>query len=327
MANVNVGTNGEWSKVGPKLPVGWRKAVAANPQVVKIHVFTVTEVIKAPVTMTSPAEGVSFGENHVPIYSGKGTPGATVRIEQGPRKGAWYPVGTATVNAFGDWLFIGQRLTANEREARATQGDGGTDFARNSFTVSEVVQIPATLTFPAEGASFDENHIPVYAGKGTPGATVKIEQGLRIGGWRLVGAAIVNTNGVWSYVGLKLPAGEREARATQGDGGTDFARNNFTVTVSKVIEIPSTLTFPAEGASFDENHIPVYAGKGTPGATITIEQGRRTGQWFFVGAAIVNTNGDWSCVGMTLAAGEREARATQSKGGSGTVKNRFTVTK
>ncbi|CAI8987312.1 hypothetical protein EMIT0196MI5_80054 [Pseudomonas sp. IT-196MI5] len=277
-----------------------------------------------PATLTSPARGASFCESHAPLYEGKGTPGATVTIEQGRLDGAWYPVGTTTVRASGDWSFQGLALPAGNREARATLSNEGTGFARNPFTVTELEAIEVTMTSPAEGALFGEDHVPIYSGKGTPGATVRIDEGPRTGAWRRVGTATVNDSGDWFLIGSPLTADAREARATQGDDDTDFAKNRFTV--SEIVEIPPTLTFPAEGVSFNEDHRPVYAGKGTPGATVTIEQGLRTAPWRLVGAAIVNTNGDWSYVGMKLSAGEREARATQSKGGTGAVRNRFTVT-
>ncbi|MHC8400109.1 M60 family metallopeptidase [Pseudomonas sp. MDT1-17] len=123
--------------------------------------------LMVPATLTSPAGG-SFGESHAPLYEGTGSPGATVTIEQGLPGGRWHPVGTTTVKDSGNWSLQGLPLPAGEREARATLSNGGTGFARNTFTVKEVADvIPVTMTSPKPGATFDVNHEPLYAGKGT----------------------------------------------------------------------------------------------------------------------------------------------------------------
>ena len=279
--------------------------------------------LNVPSTLTAPAEGVYFDVNHVPVYYGRGTPGATITLEQGLRTAGWSTLGTTTVNDSGEWSFSGHKLPLGEYEARATQSNGGSGSARNRFTVVEEVEIPVTLTNPATGALFDVNHVPVYSGLGTPGATIIVEQGLRTGDWSKVGEALVDTNGEWLLVGQKLPAGEREARATQNTGAPGFAKNTFTV--EGVVESPVTLISPAQDAFFDEHYEPIYSGRGTPDATITVEQGLLEGDWSKVGEVRVNAKGDWSCIGQKLSAGNREARATQSSDGSVSERNVFKV--
>ncbi|OKA26002.1 hypothetical protein BOH74_07235 [Pseudomonas versuta] len=279
--------------------------------------------LEVPGTLTSPAEGALFDVNHVPVFKGRGAPGAMVTIEQAAPGGDWERVGTTTIDACGNWLFIGQCLTVGERKARATLSHGGTGFAVNAFTVAQAVTIPVTLMSPVGSSAFDTNHVPVYGGRGTPGARVTVEQGTTTGAWYPVGATLVDTNGDWSLTGQKLPAASRQARATQSGIGASIAVNAFTV--ARAVEVRVTLTSPERGATFDEHHIPVYQGRGTPGAMVTVQQGTTTGNWYRVGEARVNTNGDWSCIGQKLPAATREARAIQGSDNSVSTRNTFTV--
>lgn len=279
--------------------------------------------LEVPSTLTAPTEGALFDINHTPVYKGKGNPGATVTIEQGLLTGGWDRVGTTTVDDSGSWSFTGLKLPPGKREARATQSNGGTGFARNPFTVTDVAVTPVTLISPANGGSLDEGSSTVYGGRGTPGALITIQQGKPSSAWYHVGKALVDTNGVWSHIGLALPVGIREARALQGTD--DTASNKSTFTVTPMIAIPVTLTSPAEGIVFDVNHRPAYSGRGTPGAQIIVEQGQLTGPWYKAGEAVVDSNGQWSCIGTKLPTGNREARATQSSDGTVSTRNRFQV--
>lgn len=274
--------------------------------------------------LTSPAEGVVFGVDHAPVYAGKGVPGATITIEQGLRTGSWGRVGTTLVDDFGNWSFVGQKLSAGAREARATQNNLSSSFARNTFTVAAMVDVPVTLTSPVVGTSFDENHVPVYAGQGIPGATVTIEQGLASTGTRyVVGTPLIDTNGDWAFIGEKLSPGEWETRVVQSQ--RDVSSSTILFVVTKSPSVPVTLTAPAAGAMFDVNYVPTYRGKGTPGSTITVEQMLLSGSWSAVGSAMVNAFSDWSLVGQILPVGQREARATQNSDGTHSNRHAFTV--
>ncbi|KQB51938.1 hypothetical protein AQS70_16365 [Pseudomonas endophytica] len=329
VGTATVDSSGDWSLLGAGLTAGEREARATQTNGgsgFARNTFTVMDKMpRYPVTLTSPAGGASFDVNHEPVYRGRGTPGTAVTIEQGPLTGAWYNVGTAYVNINGDWSLSGEKLTAGKREVRVTQQYGGDCFASNSFTVTERIEHPVTLTSPAEGAVIDPDHFPRYSGSATPGAIITVHQGEITGGWSYVGTITVDSSGEWSLIGQNLPAGEREARAIQESNGSSSHYNPFTV--KHVVKVPITLTTPAAGASFDESHLPVYSGKGTPNATITVEQGLRTGNWFTVGATIVNPSGNWSLTGHQLAFGQREVRATQNYDSSDFVRRDFTVTR
>lgn len=319
---------GNWLFIGQCLTVGERKARATlshGGTGFAVNAFTVAQAVTIPLTLMSPVGSSSFDTHHAPVYAGRGTPGARVTIEQGMTTGAWYPVGATQVDTNGDWSLTGQKLPAASREARATQSNGASGSDVTTFTVTAVPPVLVTLSSPVEGALFDVNHEPVYRGRGTPGATVIIEQRTGSGSWVLVGGATVNSSGDWTLAGEKLVAAEYQARATQSGIGASIAVNAFTV--ARAVEVRVTLTSPERGATFDEHHIPVYQGRGTPGAMVTVQQGTTTGQWYRVGEVRVNTNGDWSCIGQKLPAATREARALQGSDNSVSTRNTFTVTK
>lgn len=316
----NVGTayvniNGDWSLSGEKLTAGKREVRVTQQyggDCFATNSVTVTERIEHPVTLTSPAEGAVIDPDHFPRYSGSATPGAIITVHQGEITGGWSYVGTITVDSSGEWSLIGQNLPAGEREARAIQESNGSSSHYNPFTVKHVVKVPITLTTPAAGASFDESHLPVYSGKGTPNAIITVEQGLRTGNWFTVGATIVNPSGNWSLTGHQLAFGQREVRATQNYDSSDFVRRDFTVTREVA---PVTLTSPEESVVFEENSLPLYAGRGTPGALVIIEDGPKGGSWNSVGTTWVDHSGDWSLTGHRLGVGEKVIRATQYIGG------------
>lgn len=279
--------------------------------------------LEIPATLTAPAEGVTFDINHIPVYRGRGTPGALITIDEGAVSGGWNKVGTATVDDYGDWSFTGKKLPVGKREARAVQSNGGTGFARNGFTVISEIKKPVTLNSPVEEEFFDTRHAPVYRGRGTPGAWITIEQCKLDSPWYFVGKVVVDTNSDWACTGLPLSAGSREARAMQSTDGTIAKKVRFTV--KDPLETPVTLTSPAEGDVFDINHAPLYKGAGTPGALITIQQSKPGSPWCLVGTTRVNTSGEWSYIGLSLPASIREARALQSTDGTVTKKATFTV--
>lgn len=322
-----VNHSGEWSLAGSKLSAGAREARATQSNGgsgYARNVFSVVEKAQIPVVIGSPEENACFDTRHSPVYAGTGTPGATIDIEQGLITGGWYKVGQAIVHTDGTWSLAGDKLTAGAREVRATQRNGASGSDRKSFTVTEAVISPVTLVSPCHGALFGVEHIPLYQGKGKPGSTILVEQGLLNGLWQTVGSTKVSENGAWFLMGEKLSAGEREARATQTDDNTFSARHVFTVVGQP--DLPLRLDFPSEMSSFDENHLPLWRGKGIPGSTIYVEQGMLTGAWYQVGMVRVDTNGEWRLYGGKLSAGKREIRVSVTQGGSGTIRRPFTVT-
>lgn len=312
VGTTQVNTNGDWSLIGDKHSPGeWdTRAIQDDDAITALTSFTVTQAPKFPVILTSPVTGAEFGVNYKPIYRGIGTPGITVTVEQKLiSDNNWHAIGTALINDSGDWSLIGSTLSEGKHEVRVTQNSDGSTTESNIFSVSETIDVPLTLAFPAPNEIFPENYPPVYSGKGVPGASVYIEQGLRTSGWIQVGTAIIDTNGEWAFRGIKLLKGEREVRVTQSNGGSGIIRRPFTVI--KAAEVSVTLTSPAAGAVMNTKSKPVYAGKGTPGAIIFIQQGTLSGSWEDVGTTYVNDDGNWIFVGLRLPVGKREARATQ----------------
>lgn len=286
--------------------------------------FTVKREVKKPVTLTSPVEGGTFDTLHAPVYRGRGTPGALITIQQGRPDSPWYLVGKAVVDTNSDWSFNGLALPTGIREARALQDTDAMATQKITFTVMAPGETPVTLTSPAEGDVFDINHVPLYKGKGAPGALITIQQCSPGGPWYQVGTTRVNTSGDWSYIGLALPASVREARALQSTDGTVARKTTFTV--MREVNIPVTLTSPANRSSFNDSCPPLYSGKGAPGALITIQQGRPGSSWYVVGQATVDTQGDWTYVGLPLPASNRVARALQNSDGTISTNSNFTVT-
>lgn len=165
--------------------------------------------IEAPV-LTSPENGAEY-TSPITSANGTGVAGATVTVAV---DGA--AVGTATVDADGNWVVEGLDLGYGDFTIVATQELDGETSPEASASFSVAPAAPA-VTNPVNGATFEIADFPItFEGTGIPGAEVALELS-EFG----TATATVLEDGTWSYAS---PTAEQ---IVEGD---------YTLTVTQTID-------------------------------------------------------------------------------------------
>ncbi|MCS5523942.1 Ig-like domain-containing protein [Curtobacterium flaccumfaciens pv. oortii] len=266
--------------------------------------FTVVQAI-APVTLETPAIGAEVTDTK-PVFTGEGQPGATVEV-----KGTYGTLlATATVKDDGTWEATSDVTLANGTYAgKAWQTvNGKTTTADFRFTVVQAIA-PVTLETPAIGAEVTDTK-PVFTGEGQPGATVEVKGTYGT----LLATATVKDDGTWEAPSdVTLARGSYAGKAWQTvNGKTTTADFRFTVVAPM---IPVSLTTPAQDAVVSTPN-PVFSGKGTPDADITVTGASGTQ----LAAGKVRSNGEFDLTStIALGAGSYSGTVRQVADGKVTT--------
>ncbi|MDR0283554.1 MAG: Ig-like domain-containing protein, partial [Propionibacteriaceae bacterium] len=304
---------GAWSLATPAAAVsGPLSAVVTDPEGVDSSAGTGSLDVDAPAAphVDSPADGAAIN-NARPTVTGTGEPGAAVTVQDK----AGHGLCTATVGATGAWsctVPAGQALTEGPAELVVTQTDKAGNVsgpATDDLTVDLTAPAAPTVTGPLSGVATNDP-TPTVTGTGEPGAAVTVAD--KAG--NVLCAATVAADGSWSCtVGRPLPDGTDELTVAQ----TDAAGNESGPTVVKPVvdtaapAVP-TVTGPTTGEEIDTLE-PTVAGKGEPGAAVTVTD--KAGN--VLCTTTVAADGSWSCtVGRPLPNGtdELDVRQTDAAG-------------
>ncbi|WP_277977771.1 Ig-like domain-containing protein [Pantoea endophytica] len=255
----------------------------------------------------------SITDDNAPTLSGTAEAGAIVSIYDGTTL-----LGTVTVGADGRWSFTTPALADGQHSLTATVTDaaGNTSAATNpvDFTVDTVAPVAATGLSLSDnsggntgsvpnGASTDDN-TPTLSGSGEVGAIISVYDGQT-----LLGTAIVDANGAWSFTTPALANGNHSLTVTQTDvaGNVGPASEAYGVNIQAGIppattsleitdDSGNTLVQLSNGASTQDT-TPTLSGLATAGALITLYNGTTVlgsvvagsdGQWTFTPAALVD---------------------------------------
>jgi len=264
--------------------------------------FTVAQST-TPVTLETPAIGAEI-EDTKPVFTGKGQPGATVEV-----KGTYGTLlATAKVDDNGDWEAPSDVTLARGGYAgKAWQTvNGKTTTADFRFTIVAPM-VPVSLTSPAQGAQISSPK-PVFTGKGTADADITITGA---SGTRLASGKVRSDGGFDLTSSIALGAGSYSGTVRQDAGGRiTTAPFQFRIVFTAV-----TLESPAIGASLTDG-MPVFSGKGTPKAPLTIKGSGGT----TLATGTVNDDGTWSLRSTTtLPTGRYTGTVLQTLPGSDTT--------
>ncbi|WP_160172480.1 Ig-like domain-containing protein [Caballeronia sordidicola] len=135
---------------------------------------------------------------------------------------------------------------------------------------------------------------PVIAGTATAGMTIDVFDGVR-----MIGTAIANANGVWSFTPpADLKAGSHSFTAIAVDSNGDFGTSSTPMSVTVPSGTPVAPAKPiVNGMTDDAGHAltnptndahPTMSGTGTPGDTITMYDGNTP-----IGSTIIDNTGHW----------------------------------
>jgi hypothetical protein len=232
--------------------------------------------------ITEPVAGAITGPR--PRFAGRGIPGATITLYQANSGTVLF--GTAVVGANSNWqitpvvdLFEGPfQLVVN-------QTISNTEYWSDNVRITVAATKPV-ITEPAEFSV--TNRRPLIAGRGIPGATIKLYQANS--GTVLFGTAIVDASGTWKIVPVvDLYVGPLQLVVSQTISNAEYWSDNLRITVI-VYKVP-VITSPEDGAIVKTDK-PMIHGAGLAGATVRLYQAN-VGDTVF-GTAIVGLNGNWS---------------------------------
>lgn len=250
--------------------------------------FTYREATPEPgpvedVTLRSPAIGEVI-ETPVPVFSGRGEPGATIRVI-----GAWgSEIASAEVADDHTWTAT---LTKTLSPGRYSGGSvrqevDGVEQSRvpYDFTVgAAAVVAPLIVVSPATGGVISSS-VPVFSGTAQPGAKLEIWSA-----WGdLVGKIdVVAASGDWSIEWNKslLPARYAGGSVRQIVGDVETHRSVYDFTVASALSVTS----PKIGDTLTGTR-PVFTGTATPFADVEI-----IGAWGTrLGTTQANEAGVWT---------------------------------
>lgn len=352
--------NGNWSFT-PSTPLvdgsyalrAYATDVAGNASAnSSVFTFTVDTTGPAAPVLTSVIDDVgpvtgtlttgSSTNDARPTINGTGEVGATVHIIVDGNE-----VGTAVVNAQGNWTFTpGTDLSDGPHaitfNATDTAGNTGSTTAPFNLTVDTVVPSAPVISTAADnvgsiqtplssGQSTDDT-TPTLNGTATANATVTVyENG------QPVGTAQADGSGAWSFTpSTPLVNGSHTWTATVTDaaGNISLPSPGFTLIVdtlapnapviSQAIDDVGTITGPLTSGQTTDDTVPRLVGTSEPFATVKIYEGTT-----LVGTGTADASGSWSILlTTTLSTGPHSftAQATDAAGNTSVSSTSFSLT-
>ena len=229
------------------------------------------------------------------ILTGTADAGSTIRIYDGTIQ-----VGTATVDASGNWSFATATLADGTHAftSKAVDAAGNVSAASAALNVTVDTIAPGAPTLvsdtPASGNSL------IVSGTAEASAAIKLYEGST-----LLGIGVADSHGAWSIKTGSLAAGAYAltASATDAAGNVSGVSNSMNVSleanapVAPVINSFSPDSNVAGDGVTNANQV-VVTGTGDVGSTIRIYDGT-----IQLGTATVDASGNWSFATATLADG------------------------
>ena len=243
-------------------------------------------------------------------------------------------LGSATANGSGAWSFTTAALSngAHSLTATATDAAGNTGAASSalSVTVDAVAPVAPTITsFSTDsgtvGDGITNDSTPTLTGTAEANSTVKVYDGAT-----LLGTALANGTGAWTYTTAALTNGAHSLTATATDaaGNTGAASTALSVTVDAVAPVaPTIASFSPDSGTVGDGitnakHV-TLTGTAEANSTVKVYDGAT-----LLGSATANGSGAWSFTtgALSNAIHSLTATATDAAGNTGAASTALSVT-
>ena len=261
--------------------------------------------------------------------SGTAEANATVKVFDGATL-----LGSAVANGSGAWSYTTAALAngSHSLTATATDAAGNTGAASSAMSVTVDTVAPAAPTIASfstdsgtVGDGITNDNTLTLSGTAEANATVKVFDGAT-----LLGSAVANGSGAWSYTTAALANGSHSLTATATDaaGNTGAASSALSVTVDTVAPaVPTIASFSTDsgtvGDGITNDNTLTLSGTAEANATVKVFDGAT-----LLGSAVANGSGAWSYTTAALANGSHSltANATDAAGNTGAASGAMSVT-
>jgi len=325
LGSATADAEGNWSFTSPVLAEGAHSLsatvtdttgnVSAPTDALSFTVDTVAPDAALGLTLVNDQSGAaipvdSATNDTTPLLSGTAEPGSVVTLFDGETA-----LGSATVDAEGNWSFAVPELAAGDHSLTATVTDaaGNTGAASAAYVFSVDLTAPAApadLTLTNDGSNTaitaggqTNDTTPVLSGTATAGSTVTVLDGTTV-----LGSATVNGDGNWSFTAPTLSEGAHSLSAvvTNAAGNSSAPSESIGFTIDTGAPAAATdllLTNDASDAAIaaggtTNDTTPVLSGTAEPGGSVSISNGAT-----LLATVPVAADGSWSYTLPTLAEG------------------------
>ncbi|MCX3311796.1 Ig-like domain-containing protein, partial [Pantoea vagans] len=240
----------------------------------------------------NPVADGSTTSDSTPTIGGDGMqPGSTVTVSDGDSE-----LGTATVDADGNWTFTPDAPLADGEHALVIDG---TDANGNAVNDTVNVTVDTSATVPgltddagnpvADGASTSDSTPTINGGGMQPGSTVTVSDGDAD-----LGTATVDADGNWTFTpDAPLDDGEHALVIDGTDANGNASSSTVDVTVDTSETVPGMTDDAgnpvADGATTSDSTPTIGGGGMQPGSTVTVSDGDSE-----LGTATVGEDGNWT---------------------------------
>ena len=331
---------GAWSFTTIPLPDGVHSFTAtvtvsgmtsAASAVMNVTVDTVAPAVPTIASFSTDSGTVGDGitNDNTLTLSGTAEANATVKVFDGATL-----LGSAVANGSGAWSYTTAALAngSHSLTATATDAAGNTGAASSAMSVTIDTVAPAAPTIASfstdsgtVGDGITNDNTLTLSGTAEANATVKVFDGAT-----LLGSAVANGSGAWSYTTAALANGSHSLTATATDaaGNTGAASSAMSVTIDTVAPAaPTIASFSTDsgtvGDGITNDNTLTLSGTAEANATVKVFDGAT-----LLGSAVANGSGAWSYTTAALANGSHSltATATDAAGNTGVASAALSVT-
>ncbi|MDZ7277432.1 Ig-like domain-containing protein [Pantoea eucrina] len=318
LGSVVVGSGGSWSFTTPALAEGAHSLSAtvtsaagntgAPSAPFAITVDTTPPAAAGALQLSNDSSGTlvpiaagSTTNDTTPVLSGTAEAGATVTVRDNGTV-----LGTALVDAAGNWQFTTAPLNAGAHSFTATV----TDAAGNSGPTSAAIPFNLDTTQPAPASNlllvndqngnavpitngFTNDTTPVLSGTAAVGSTVTVLDGTTV-----LGTVTVGAGGNWSFTAPTLTQGAHSLTTTVTSAAGNVSEPSAPLAFTVDTQAPSAAqdlalnndageAIPAGSATRDTT--PTLSGTAEAGSTVTLIDNGST----VLGSAVADQDGNW----------------------------------
>ena len=305
--------------------------VSTTSAVLSITIDT-TAPVAPTVTSFSTDSGV-VGDNitsdNTLTLTGTAEANSTVKVYDGATL-----LGSAVASGSGAWSYTTAALTngTHSLTATATDAAGNTGVASSALAVTIDTTAPVAPTVASfstdsgvVGDGLTNDNTLTLTGTAEANSTVKVYDGAT-----LLGSAVANGSGAWSYTTAALTNGGHTLTATATDaaGNTGVASSALAVTIDTTAPVaPTIASFSTDsgvvGDNITNDNTLTLTGTAEANSTVKLYDGAT-----LLGSAVASGSGAWSYTTAALTNGTHSltATATDAAGNTGVASTALAVT-